>query len=138
MCQVYHNKTTGSFVRLCYVHKARRGQHVPVVAGFVLGGAHFSFHRDAASIRGPVDDSGTRRPARRRSPSLTFRLPDRLEECTAGAIQEMARWAHAQAERDGDLVTLRPLGKWVNTQPIVDRARTFGWQLQEPPGEVTR
>lgn len=130
MCQVYHNKKQGDFVRLCYVHKARRGEHVPVIAGFALSGAHFSFRRDGPSIRGPVTGAAPRPPRRHHTTSLTFRLPDRPEECTGGAIESMCRWAHAEAERQGHWVTLRPQKRWVNTQPIIDRAATFGWQWQ--------
>lgn len=40
MCRVYR-KQGRSYVRLCYVHGDRRGEHVPVPDGFVLQGRHY-------------------------------------------------------------------------------------------------
>ncbi len=40
MCRVYE-KQGHRYVRLCYVHGARRGQHVPVPPDYTLPGRHY-------------------------------------------------------------------------------------------------
>jgi len=57
------------------------------------------------------------------------------------AIEDMARYAHANYsvhEEDGDNVrnsvspiTLWPQTRWHNTQLIIERAASFGWELVE-------
>jgi len=56
-------------------------------------------------------------------------------------VEDMARYANATYVVDGDddetIVTLRPRTRWHNTQPIIERAASFGWELLEG-GAVTR
>jgi hypothetical protein len=40
MCRVYPART-GWYVRLCYYHGARVGEHMPVAEGYELPGAHY-------------------------------------------------------------------------------------------------
>ena len=56
MCRVYRSHR-GTYVRLCYVHGKRRGEHIPVPENFVLKTKHYQFSCDAGS-----------RKVRRRSP----------------------------------------------------------------------
>jgi len=101
---------------------------VPVSADFELTGPHY-LRQDLT-----VADSGQKQPLRRAA-SLTFLIPAwHSEEAVAGEVASMARWSNAEAERVGNEVTLRPQRRWHNVQPIIARAASFGWRLQDDGG----
>jgi len=57
MCRVYCSRS-GWYVRLCYVHGARRGDHVQVPRGYVLDGRHY---RRGGPMRAPKQRRFARR-----------------------------------------------------------------------------
>lgn len=114
MCRVYKAKT-GWFVRLCYYHRERKGEHVPVSKGYELQGAHYP------------RSGGRLRSRDRQVYTLTFSVTSFTNQTV---IDDMARYAGSQADwdRNGRAVTLSSKRGWKNAQPIVDRAVTFGWK----------
>ena len=57
MCRIYKAKA-GWYVRLCYYHKERKGEHVPVPKGFELKTRHYPKQRQlgrrSSSTKQPV------------------------------------------------------------------------------------
>ncbi len=51
MCRVYRSRR-GWYVRLCYVHGDRRGEHVPVPEGYRLPGRHYPRRPQVRKRRG--------------------------------------------------------------------------------------
>jgi len=52
------------------------------------------------------------------------------------SVKDMARYAHANYEvhedDDNTIITFWPQTRWHNTQIIIERAASFGWELVEP------
>jgi len=81
------------------------------------------------------DPTVTRRPpgqSTRTVPSLRFQA---RWGAPKEAIEDMARYAHANYEvhedDDNTIITLWPRTRWHNTQIIIERAASFGWELAE-------
>jgi len=52
MCRVYKSKG-GWYVRLCYYHRERCGEHIPVPDGFELSGRHYPRQGSTRQVGNP-------------------------------------------------------------------------------------
>ena len=115
MCRVYGGKKTPAYVRLCYRFGHRRGEKIYFDGEPPIGSnGHYN-----SGLTG-------QRESRRTGYLLIFAVP---AWTTQAVVNDMARYAHASATQSHGTVTLRPLKSWRNTEPIVERAQTFGWVL---------
>jgi hypothetical protein len=111
MCRVYGSGEK-RYVRLCYYHGHRRGERVPVDPSFELTTPHYP-------------RSGSRRRPGQARRTLCFLVSHYTGDAV---VEEMARYANADWEREENRVTLRARGKWRDDM-IIRRAETFGWRL---------
>jgi hypothetical protein len=114
MCRIY-KANSGWFVRLCYYHQYRRGEHVPVPEGYEMQGQHYPRSGGRAT--------GTSR----REYTLSFSVTSFTNQAV---VDDMARYAGARANWDKghETVTLFSEKGWKNARPVVERAATFGWR----------
>jgi len=124
MCRVY-KANAGWFIRLCYYHRERKGEHVPVPHGYKLERQHYP------------RSGQTRSADSRRAQVLTFSVTSFTNQ---SVVNDMAQYAGAQVTWDEEdrTVTLIPKQRWHNVRPIIDRAVTFGWRRLDagPSGRV--